>query len=131
MAILIDNMQWVLLVCGLMTASLVQGIVAPKSIWRTWFGESDPSPPAIMLMRSWSTMVVISGVFLIYAGFHPEMRPPALLVAGVGKAMFVILILSDAKRFLKGQAVLAVVVDSLMVVIFAAYLLAIQQSSTA
>ena len=27
MNILIDNMQWVLLVCGLMTASLVQGIV--------------------------------------------------------------------------------------------------------
>ncbi len=127
MNILIDNMQWVLLVCGLMTASLVQGIIAPKSIWRTWFGENEPNPTAVMLMRSWSTMVVISGVFLIYAGFHPEMRPPALLVAGVGKAMFVILILSDAKRFLKGQAVLAVVVDSLMVVIFAAYLLATQQ----
>jgi hypothetical protein len=45
--------------------------------------------------------------------------------------MFVILILSDAKRFLKGQAVLAVVVDSLMVVIFAAYLLATQQISAA
>jgi hypothetical protein len=127
MNILIDNMQWVLLVCGLMTASLVQGIIAPKSIWRTWFGENEPNPTAVMLMRSWSTMVVISGVFLIYAGFHPEMRTPALFVAGVGKAMFVILILSDAKRFLKGQAVLAVVVDSLMVVIFAAYLLATQQ----
>ena len=127
MNILIDNMQWVLLVCGLMTASLVQGIIAPKSIWRTWFGENEPNPTAVMLMRSWSTMVVISGVFLIYAAFHPAMRPPALLVAGVGKAMFVILILSDAKRFLKGQAVLAVVVDSLMVVIFAAYLLATQQ----
>lgn len=126
MGILVDNIQWVLLVCGLMTFSLVQGIVAPKSVWRTWFGEAEPSAGATMLMRSWASLVAFSGLFLIYAGFHPEVRPAALVVVGAGKAMFVTLILSDAKRFLKGQAVLAVVVDSVMVVIFAAYLLATQ-----
>lgn len=124
MGILVDNIQWVLLVCGLMTFSLVQGIVAPKSVWRTWFGEAEPSAAATMLLRSWASLVTFSGLFLIYAAFTPEVRAAALVVVGAGKAMFVALILSDTKRFLKGQAVLAVVVDSLMVVIFVAYLLA-------
>lgn len=124
MGILVDNIQWVLLVCGLMTCSLVQGIVAPKSVWRTWFGEAEPSAGATLLMRSWASLVTFSGLLLIYAAFTPEVRTAALIVVGAGKAMFVALILSDAKRFLKQQAVLAVVVDSLMVVIFATYLFA-------
>lgn len=124
MDILVDNIQWVLLVCGLMTFSLVQGIVAPRSIWRTWFGEAEPSAAATLLMRSWASLVAFGGLFIIYAAFTPEVRSAALVMVGAGKAMFVTLILADAKRFLKGQAVLAVVVDSLMVAIFAAYLLA-------
>lgn len=126
MGILVDNIQWVLLVCGLATFSLVQGVVAPKAIWRTWFGETDPSAAAVMVLRSWSSMVAINGALLMYAAFTPDVRPPVLIAAGVGKAIFVALIVSDAKRFFKGQAQLAAIVDALMVVIFAAYLLATQ-----
>lgn len=126
MNILVDNMQWVLLVCGLLTLSLVQGVFAPRTVLRSYFGETLDSPAAEMLMRSWAALVAISGLFLIYAGFNPDVRAAALVVVGAGKLVFVLLLLSQADRFLKGQALLAVIVDGLMVVLFAAYLLATQ-----
>lgn len=126
MSILVDNMQWVLLVCGLLTFSLVQGVFAPGAVLRSYFGEAPDSPAAEMLTRNWAALVAIGGLFLIYAGFNPEVRPAALVVVGAGKVVFVLMVLSQADRFLKGQALVAVIVDGLMIVIFAAYLLATQ-----
>ena len=126
MSLLIDNIQWVLLICGLLTFSLVQGVFAPRSVWISYFGETDPSKAAVMLLRSWASLVAISGLFLIYAAFTPDVRPAALIVVGAGKLVFVSLIVLQASRFMKGQARVAAIVDGLMVVIFAAYLLATQ-----
>lgn len=126
MTILVDNFQWVLLVCGLLTFSLVQGVIAPRSILRSYFGEADPNAATQLLMRSWGALVATSGLFLIYAGFNPDVRQAALVVVGAGKLAFVLLLLTQAGRPLKGQALVAVVVDGLMVLIFAAYLFATQ-----
>ena len=78
------------------------------------------------LMRSWGALVATSGLFLVYAGFNPDVRQAALVVVGAGKLAFVLLLLTQAGRPLKGQALVAVVVDGLMVLIFAAYLFATQ-----
>lgn len=126
MNLLVDNIQWVLLVCGLLTFSLAQGVFMPRAVWKSYFGETDPNEAAVMLLRSWAALVAISGLFLIYAGFNADVRPAALIVVGAGKLIFVLLILLQADRFMKGQAFLAVIIDGLMVVIFAAYLLATQ-----
>ena len=128
MSILVDNMQWALLVCGLLTFSMIQGVFAPRATMRAYFGEAPDSPAAHLLMRSWSSLVAFSGLLLIYAAYAPEIRPAALTFAGAGKLFFVLLILSQPKRFFRGQAVLAVVLDSLMVLLFAAYLLATLQA---
>ncbi len=122
MAILVDNMQWVLLVCGLLTFSMIQGVVAPRFTMRAYFGDAPDSPASDALVRSWSSLVAFSGLFLIYAAFVPEVRPAALTVVGAGKLFFVLLLLSQPKRFFRGQAVTAIILDSLMVILFAAYL---------
>ncbi len=126
MNLLVDNIQWVLLVCGLLTFSLVQGVFAPRSVLNRYFGEIEPSEAAVMLLRSWATLVAISGLFLIYAALTPAVRPTALIVVGTGKLVFVSLIVSQPPRFLKGQARVAAAVDGVMVVIFAAYLITTQ-----
>lgn len=124
MSILTDNMQWVLLICGLLTFSMIQGIFAPRFTMRAYFGEAPDSPAADALMRSWSALVAFSGLFLIYAGYTPAVREAAVAVVGAGKLFFVILLLSQPKRFFRGQAVTAIILDSLMVIVFAIYLYA-------
>jgi hypothetical protein len=128
MTLLTDNMQWVLLVCGLLTFTMIQAVFAPRATMRAYFGEAPDSPAADLLMRNWGALVAAGGVLLVYAGFTPAIRPAALIFVGAGKLVFVALVLSQAKRFLRGQALTAVVLDSLMVVLFAAYLLAAPQA---
>lgn len=124
MSILTDNMQWVLLICGLLTLSMIQGLFAPRFTMRAYFGEAPDSPATDALMRSWSALVAISGLFLIYAGYTPSIRSASVIVVGAGKLFFVLLLLSQPKRFFRGQAVTAIFLDSLMVLVFAAYLAA-------
>lgn len=126
MTILVDNMQWVLIVCGILTFSLIQAVIVPRATMRAYFGESPDSPAADMLMRNWGALVAAGGLLLVYAGFNPAIRPPVLIFVGAGKLAFILLIFSQAGRFLKGQALIAVIIDGLMIALFAAYLLATQ-----
>jgi hypothetical protein len=50
-------MQWVLIVCGALTATLVRGVFAPQSMSVANFGAPLDSPIAEGLMRSWSAFV--------------------------------------------------------------------------
>lgn len=122
MAILIDNMQWVLLACGVLTSTMIQAVFFPNGMMRAYFGETASTPAAEMLMRNWGVLVVIGGVFLVYAAFTPAIRPAALLSVGAGKLAFITLMLSQPSRFLKGQGLVAVIIDTIMVALFAAYL---------
>ena len=122
MNILIDNMQWVLLACGVLTTTMIQAVFFPNSTMRAYFGEPAATPAAEMLMRTWGALVTIAGVFLVYAAFTPAIRPAALLSVGAGKLAFIVLMASQPGRFLKGQGLIAVIIDSLMLALFAAYL---------
>ena len=126
MTTLVDNMQWVLLICGLLTTTMIQAVFFPNGTMRAYFGESAATPAAEMLMRNWGALVAIGGVFLVYAAFTPALRPAALLSVGAGKLAFIVLMLSQPSRFLKGQGLIAVIIDSLMIALFATYLVAIQ-----
>jgi hypothetical protein len=124
MNILIDNMQWVLLVCGLLTLSMLQAVFAPRATMRAYFGEAPESKAADLLMRNWGMLVAAGGALLVYAAFTPAARETILVFVGATKAAFITLLLL-AGGF-RGQAAVAVVVDGIMVGLFAAYLLATQ-----
>jgi hypothetical protein len=126
MATLVDNMQWVLLVCGLLTFSMAQAVFAPRATMRAYFGEAPESKAVDLLMRNWGMLVAAGGVLLIYAAFAPEIRPAALVFVGAGKLAFILLVLLAGGGFLKKQAGLAVVIDGIMVVLFGTYLVATQ-----
>lgn len=128
MSILVDNMQWVLLVCGLLTLSMIQAVFAPRATMRAYFGEAPDSKASDLLMRNWGMLVAAGGALLIYAGFAPEVRTLALLYVGATKAAFIVLVLLAGGPFLRKQAGLAIVIDGIMVALFAAYLLATLQA---
>lgn len=124
MTILIDNMQWVLLVCGLLTFSMIQAVFAPRAVMQSYFGEAPDSKAVDLLVRNWGALIAAGGLLLIYAGFNPDIRPPILIFIGAGKLVFIALVLMAGNP--TKQARLAIILDGIMIALFAAYLLATQ-----
>ena len=123
MSLVVDNMQWVMLVGGLLTLSMAQAVFSPRSATRSIFGEEISGPAAELVVRNWGGLIAGGGAMLIYAAFNAEWRPLVLIFTGAGKLMFIALVLAHGHK-LSRQAGAAVVLDSIMVALFAAYLLA-------
>jgi len=60
---------------------------------------------------------------LVYGAFHPAVRALALTVAGLSKIIFITLILTSGRQFLDEQIAVSVIVDSVLVILFATFLL--------
>jgi hypothetical protein len=121
---LVARMKWVLLVSGALTCSMMYAVVAPEAAQRRMFGEALDGPLADVIVRNWAALIVIGGVMLIHAAFDPSSRRPILTITALGKAAFIGLVLAQGGRYLSQQAIVAVVLDSVMVVLFFAYLAA-------
>jgi hypothetical protein len=128
MGFLVNNIKWMMLVSGLLTCTMLYAAIAPEAALRMNFGASLPGPLANVLVRSWGVLVFLMGAMLVYGAFRPAVRRFALAVAGTSKLAFVLLLLTLGAQFL-GKAMLAVVFDSLWVLVFAAYLLATRKES--
>lgn len=125
MSIVADHMQWIMLASGLLTLSMLRAVFAPRAAIRAIFGEEVAGPAVELVVRNWGGLIAGGGAMLIYAAFNPEWRPLVLIFTGAGKLMFIALVLAHGRRFLSRQAGVAVVLDSVMVALFAAYLLAL------
>lgn len=126
MSIIVENMQWIMLVSGLLTLTMLQAVFSPRAAAQAIFGEEVAGPAAQLVVRNWGGLIAGGGALLIYAAFNPEWRPLVLIFTGAGKLMFIALVLSHGRKFMSRQAGVAVVLDSIMVALFAAYLLARQ-----
>lgn len=124
MSVIVDNMQWIMLAAGLLTLTMLQAAFAPRAATKAIFGEEVAGPAAELVVRNWGGLIAGGGAMLIYAAFNPEWRPLVLVFTGAGKLGFIALVLSQGRKFLSRQAGVAVVLDSIMVALFAAYLLA-------
>ncbi len=129
MRILTANIKWIMLVSGLLTCTMFYAAIAPHASLRSTFGESVEGAVAEIVVRNWGALIGIVGVLLIYGAFNPSIRPVALSVAGVSKIVFIGLVLSIGRQYLGHQAGVAIVVDSVMVAIFALYLLTARPSA--
>jgi len=122
MTILVDNIQWVLLVAGLLTFSMIQATIAPRGTVRTYFGEAPDSPQFDLVVRNWGMLIAAAGALLIWASFEPGVRLAAIALAIVTKTAFIALMLGSG--VMKRQAWVALAVDSIMVVLFVTYVVA-------
>jgi hypothetical protein len=98
-------------------------VLAPEAVLRSNFGQSMEGPVAQIVVRNWGALIGMMGLLLIYGAFHEPARRIALLIAGASKIVFIVLVLSLGQQFLQFQVGVSVMVDSIMVVLFATYLI--------
>ena len=125
---IVAGIKWIMLVAGVLTFTMVYAAVAPQAALQSTFGETLEGPVAEVVVRNWGALIALVWAMLIYGAFRPASRPLVLTVAGLSKLVFIGLVLAQGDRFLGHQAGVAVVIDSLMVVLFAAYLVAARRS---
>jgi hypothetical protein len=128
MNLLHRSIKWVMLIAGLLTCTMFYAVVAPEAVLRSNFGQSIEGPVAQIVVRNWGALIGLMGVLLICGALREQVRTVALLVAGVSKAIFIALVLSLGQPFLQFQVGISVAVDTVMVLLFAAYLIAARMS---
>ncbi|MEQ1866556.1 MAG: hypothetical protein ABL996_18110 [Micropepsaceae bacterium] len=124
MAWLVDNMQWVMLISGVLTSTMIFAAIAPQAALTSMFGETLEGPLAEIVVRNWGALIAISGGMLIYGAYELDVRPFVLVVVGASKVIFSALVLSQGGRYMTRQAGVAVAMDLVIVGLFAAYLAA-------
>ena len=78
----------ILVLTGLATASALVLFLAPVTMMRMLFGQAPSDALSILIVRHWGLLVGLVGTLLIYAAYHAEIRVPTLIVAIVEKAAF-------------------------------------------
>lgn len=111
----------IMAVCGLLTLTMLYAAFAPIPAMQQLFKEAPAGAMAAIVVPSWGVLIGLMGALLIFGAFNPSSRRLTLAVAGLSKAAFIGLVLAQGQRYLGGLGV-AVVVDSVMVVLFAAFI---------
>lgn len=116
------SIKWFMLVSGLLTCTMFYAAVAPEAALRSNFGQTIEGPVAQIVVRNWGALIGLMGLLLIYGAFREHARRLALLLVGASKLIFIGLVVSLGQEFLQFQVGMAVVVDTIMVALFATYL---------
>jgi hypothetical protein len=124
MSWIVANIDWVLVVCGALTATMLLPMVAPRFAFNHMFGEVADGPLGELLMRNWGQMIFATGLLLIYAANHEEARFPILAFASFTKLTFASLALSNGGRYARKLAMPVALGDLGMVGVFVWYLIA-------
>lgn len=123
---IVANIDWIMIVSGVLTSTMIFAAIAPKAALRANFGEALDGPLADIVVRNWGALIALIGAMLIYGGFDPASRTIILMVAAASKVVFIALVLSQGARYLRRQVGAAVLIDVVMVGLFAWYLVAIR-----
>ena len=123
MRFFVANFKWVMLISGLLTCTMFLGLISPQASLKSNFGVIPEGPVVEIIVRNWAALIGLMGIMLIYGAFVPSVRRFSLIIAGLSKLIFIILVLSLGKQYLKFGVGTAVIIDSIMIVLFIAYLL--------
>jgi hypothetical protein len=116
------HIKAVMLISGVLTSTMVYAALFPQAALQSTFGEGLDGPLAELLVRNWGVLVALVGAGLIYGAIRPASRQAALMAAVVSKTAFIGLVLSNGWQYLEHGAGPAVVIDSIMVLLFVWYL---------
>ncbi|MHA6204684.1 hypothetical protein ACXU4B_09695 [Dyella soli] len=119
---IVDHIGIVLLVSGAFTLLPIVIFLLPAHGTRLLFGVDAADGIGGLLTRHWSLLAPSLGALLIYAAWHPELRVPLMLAAGVEKAGLVGLIVASSKEPYAARLRPIAVFDSVIVLVYAIYL---------
>lgn len=118
----VDNIQAILVVCGLLTASMLQFALMPGRAARSTFGETVEGALGDIAIRGWGLLIALTGGMLLWAAFHPETRTLAIGAALISKVFYMGQLIAKRGRFLKGMAGMTVLIDLVMAALLAAWM---------
>jgi hypothetical protein len=116
------SIKWIMLVFGLSTCATAYVLFASDASLRATFGVSLSNPMTLIVVRHWGALVGLFGLMLVYGAFKESVRRMVLLTTATGKAIFISLVLSQGQHF-ASQAGAGIVLDTIAVLLFAAYLI--------
>jgi Mg2+/citrate symporter len=123
MRLFLSNFKWVMLVSGLLTCTMFLALFSPQASLKSNFAETIEGPVEEIIVRNWGALIGMIGIMLIYGAFNASVRKFVLVIAGITKIIFISLVLSSGIKYSGLGAGTAVIADSAMVVLYAAYLL--------
>ena len=113
------NIQWVMLLSGALTSTMFYGLFAPEAALESMFGKSFSGTLESMVVRSWSALIGLVGVMLLYGAYREKHR--VFAIATLSKAIFVALVLLYGTEYL-AKAAPAIAMDCIVVVLGVVYL---------
>ena len=123
------NFKWVMLASGILTATMFYGLIAPQAALESMFGSSFSGNLESIIVRSWSALVGLIGVILIYGALIETHRVFCATIGALSKLVFISLVIIYGQDFLS-QAAPAIIMDILVVLLTAAFLLAVKIQRT-
>jgi Mg2+/citrate symporter len=129
MRFFLSNFKWVMLVSGLLTCTMFLALFSPQASLKSNFAETIEGPVEEIIVRNWGALIGMIGIMLIYGAFNASVRRFVLVIAGITKIIFISLVLSSGIKYSGLGAGTAIIADSAMVVLYAAYLLLSGQTS--
>ncbi len=117
------NFKWVMLISGLLTCTMFLGLFSPQESMKSNFGAAIDGAAVEIVVRNWAALIGLMGIMLIYGAFVPAVRRFTVVITGISKLVFISLVISSGLSYFKLGVGTAVIVDSVMVVLFMAYIL--------
>ncbi|MEE8437960.1 MAG: hypothetical protein V3S07_00110 [Micropepsaceae bacterium] len=122
MKIITANIRPIMIVSGALTCTMAYAAIAPQAALLSSFGETLDGPLAEIVVRSWGALITLVGLMLIYGAFNPAVRSFAITIAAISKLVFIVLVLFQGARYLGEPIGIAIAMDLVWVLLFAAYL---------
>jgi hypothetical protein len=129
MNFVIKNIRWVMLISGVLTASMFYGVFAPQPALESMFGASFNGELESIVVRSWSALVGLMGVVLLYGAFNEKHRVFCISVAAMSKIIFVSLMVIYGQAFLAATAS-ALIMDCVVILLALLFLIAVRVHRT-
>jgi hypothetical protein len=112
--------KWIMLVSGVLTATMFYGVFAPQAALESMFGASFNGVLQGVVVRSWSALVGLMGLVLISGFLNPAVRRYSMTIAATSKLVFVTLVVLYGQAFFE-QLAAAIVMDVMVIVVAVLY----------
>jgi hypothetical protein len=124
MNFIIKNIKWVMLISGVLTATTFYGLFAPQALLESMFGISFGGTLETLIIRSWSSLVGLIGIILIFGAFSERNRVFCISIAALSKVIFVSLVLIYGQSYL-GIALPAIIMDCVVILLALLFLVSV------
>jgi len=116
------QVEWILLITGLVTSGAMVLSLAPVTMLKLLFGQAPTDPLSLLIARHWGLLVGLIGALLICAAHHTEIRVPTMIVSIVEKAAFALGVFMSPYRRRPTVLVMALA-DACMAAVYLVYLI--------